>query len=143
MFVYTLPLDQGETIVQSMLSKHFVRLYLWASLLGIICFRKNIHSLKTYAPHIAEELYAQLGNSTSIVDAEWPELNEALLVENTKVYPVSINGKTRTQIELSLALNKEEVEKAALQNEIVLKWLDGNDPKKVIVVPGRIINIVL
>lgn len=96
-----------------------------------------------FAPHIAEELFEQLGNSNGILDAQWPELDESLLVEDTKTYPISINGKTRTQIELPLSLGKEEIEREVMSNETVIKWLEGNTPKKVIVVPGRIVNIVL
>ncbi len=99
--------------------------------------------LSPFAPHICEELYEAIGNSQSITEASWPILDESLLVENTKTYPISINGKTRTQIELSLDLNKEQIQEEVMKNDIVQKWLDGNPPKKVIIVPGRIVNIVL
>ena len=98
--------------------------------------------LSPFAPHISEELYEICGHTASIVDAQWPSFDESLLVENNKVYPISINGKTRTNIELSLSLSKEEVEAEVLKDEVVQKWLAGNAPKKVIVVPGRIVNIV-
>ncbi|MFD2037716.1 leucine--tRNA ligase [Belliella marina] len=96
-----------------------------------------------YAPHIAEELWALLGNKDSIIHANFPEFKEEFLVENSHEYPVSINGKMRTKLSLSLSLSKEEIEKAALEDETVQKWLEGNAPKKMIVVPGKIVNIVI
>ncbi|SIT14607.1 leucine--tRNA ligase [Belliella pelovolcani] len=96
-----------------------------------------------YAPHIAEELWAILGHEESIIHASFPEFNEAYLVESSHEYPVSINGKMRTKLTLSLSLSKEEIEKAALEDETVQKWLEGQAPKKMIVVPGKIVNIVL
>ncbi|WP_143962244.1 leucine--tRNA ligase [Litoribacter populi] len=96
-----------------------------------------------YAPHIAEELYSRLGHTTSVVEASYPEFKEEHLVENSHEYPVSINGKMRTKLALPLSLTKAEIEEAAMQNEVVQKWLDGNQPKKVIVVPGKIINVVV
>ncbi|AFL82873.1 leucyl-tRNA synthetase [Belliella baltica DSM 15883] len=96
-----------------------------------------------YAPHIAEELWAILGNEKSIIYASFPEFKEEFLIENSHEYPVSINGKMRTKLSLSLSLTKEEIEKAALEDEIVQKWLEGNAPKKMIVVPGKIVNIVI
>lgn len=99
--------------------------------------------LNPFAPHITEELWNTLGNEGYIVDASWPEFDEKHLIESSKVYPISINGKTRTNIEFPLDMAKDEIEKQVLQNEIVLKWLDGKAPKKVIVVPGRIVNVVM
>ncbi|MBT0811188.1 leucine--tRNA ligase [Litoribacter ruber] len=96
-----------------------------------------------YAPHIAEELWSRLGHTTSVVEAGYPEFKEEHLVENSHEYPVSINGKMRTKLALPLSLNKAEIEEAAMQNEVVQKWLEGNQPKKVIVVPGKIINVVV
>jgi len=99
--------------------------------------------LSPFAPHITEELWSAIENKESIIDATWPVFDEKHLVESSKVYPISINGKTRTNIEFPLDLSKDEIEKQVLQNEIVLKWLDGKAPKKVIVVPGRIVNVVM
>ncbi|KEO74880.1 leucine--tRNA ligase [Anditalea andensis] len=96
-----------------------------------------------YAPHIAEELWSLLGRQTSIVEAAYPQFNEKYLVENIHEYPVSINGKMRLKLSLPLNLSKEEIEKSAMDNEIVQKWLEGKSPKKVIVVPGKIVNIVV
>ncbi|MCH7403106.1 leucine--tRNA ligase [Belliella kenyensis] len=99
--------------------------------------------ISPYAPHIAEELWSLLGHETSIVEAAFPVFNESYLVESSHEYPVSINGKMRTKLSLSLSLSKEEIEKAALEDETVQKWLEGKAPKKMIVVPGKIVNIVI
>ncbi|MCH6234810.1 leucine--tRNA ligase [Cognataquiflexum rubidum] len=96
-----------------------------------------------YAPHIAEELWTLLGHSESIIFTSFPEFKEEFLVENSHEYPVSINGKMRAKLMLPLSLTKEEIEEAALKDETVLKWTEGNVPKKVIVVPGKIVNIVI
>jgi len=99
--------------------------------------------LTPYAPHIAEELWSQLGNEGSVLDATYPKFNPALLVESTKEYPVSINGKLRTNIELALDLDQPAVEALVLQNEIVQKWLEGKAPKKIIFVKNKMINVVI
>ena len=95
-----------------------------------------------YAPHIAEELWERLGNEGSIATAEFPIFDGKHLVESSKEYPVSFNGKMRFKKELSLDLSKEEIEKIILEDERTQAQLDGRTPKKVIVVPGKIINIV-
>ena len=99
--------------------------------------------LTPYAPHIAAELWSQLGNEGSVLDATYPTFNPALLVESTKEYPVSINGKLRTNIELALDLDQTAVEELVLQNEIVQKWLEGKAPKKIIFVKNKMINVVI
>ena len=99
--------------------------------------------LAPFAPHISEELWSKLGHEDSILDTTWPSWDESVLVESTKVYPISINGKTRTQLELPLDMDKAEIEKIVMANDVVQKWLDGKEPKKVIVVPGRIVNVVM
>jgi leucyl-tRNA synthetase len=99
--------------------------------------------ISPFAPHIAEELWSQLGHNTSISSAAFPQWNEEYLIENTFNYPVSINGKHRANVELALDLTPQEIEKAALQLEPVQKWMEGKPAKKVVVVPGRIINIVI
>ncbi|EDP98440.1 class I tRNA ligase family protein [Kordia algicida OT-1] len=95
-----------------------------------------------YAPHIAEELWERLGNEGSIVTAKFPIFEPKHLVESSKEYPVSFNGKMRFKKELSLDLSKEEIEKIILEDERTQAQLAGRTPKKVIVVPGKIINIV-
>lgn len=96
-----------------------------------------------FAPHIAEEFWHRLGNDGSVVDAEWPAYDESALKEDSVKYPVSFNGKTRFFIEAPADASKEDVEKMALADANADKWLAGKTPRKVIVVPGKIINIVL
>ena len=98
--------------------------------------------ISPYAPHIAEELWEQLGHENSITTAEFPEFDASHLIESTKAYPISFNGKMRFTIELSLDLSKEEIEAAVMGDEKTVAQLDGRVPKKVIVVPGKIVNIV-
>ncbi len=99
--------------------------------------------LAPFAPHIAEELYHVLGNEGTVCDAQFPICNEAYLVESSVKYPISFNGKVRFMLELPADMSKEDVEKTALANEQTIKQLDGNAPKKIIVVPGKIVNIVM
>lgn len=99
--------------------------------------------LSPYAPHIAEELWHALGEAGSVIQASWPELNEAFLVEDNFTYPVSFNGKTRFMLSLPTTLTPQEVEAAVLAAPEAEKWLEGKTPRKVIVVPKRIVNIVL
>ncbi len=99
--------------------------------------------LAPFAPHIAEEMYHLLGNTTSVCDAQWPKYNEEYLKENSIKYPISFNGKVRFTLELPADMPKDEVEKNALANEQSAKYLEGKMPKKVIVVPGKIVNIVV
>ncbi len=99
--------------------------------------------LTPYAPHIAEELWQQLGNESPVLDASYPVFNPALLVESSKEYPVSVNGKLRTNITLALTLEQKQVEEAVLQNEVVQKWLEGKPPKKIIYVKNKMINVVV
>jgi leucyl-tRNA synthetase len=96
-----------------------------------------------YAPHVAEELWQKLGHNESITFAQWPTHKEELLEEDVFAYPISVNGKTKLNLSLSLALNKEQVEGEVLKAEEVKKVLAGQTPKKVVVVPGRIVNIVI
>ncbi len=95
-----------------------------------------------YAPHIAEELWEKLGNTESIATAAFPVFEASHLVESSKEYPISFNGKRRFNMELSLDLSKEEIEKAVMSHEKTQAQLQGRTPKKVIIVPGKIINIV-
>ncbi len=96
-----------------------------------------------YAPHIAEELWSLLGNDGSVLDAHYPAFDPALLVESSKDYPVSVNGKVRTNMALALNLEQAEVEAAVMQNETVQKWLEGKTPKKIIYVKNKMVNIVV
>jgi len=96
-----------------------------------------------YAPHIAEELWSQLGHKESISTVAFPAFDAKHLIESSKEYPVSFNGKMRFTIELPLDLTKEQIEEIVLKDERTLKQLDGKAPNKVIVVPGRVINFVI
>ena len=100
--------------------------------------------LAPFAPHVAEELWhTALGNDTSIVDTKWPEYNEEYLVEKNVTYAVSFNGKARFNMEVAADMPREEVEKTALAHDGAAKWIEGKTIRKVIVVPGKIVNIVL
>ncbi len=103
---------------------------------------KFVTVLAPFAPHICEELYHLLGNTGSVCDAQWPSYDEKFLVESSVKYPISFNGKVRFTLELPADMDKAEVEKTALANEQTVKLLDGKPTKKVIVVPGKIVNIV-
>ena len=98
--------------------------------------------ISPYAPHVCEELWSLLGNVESIDFAPFPALNEAYLVEDEIEYPVSFNGKMRFKLSLSAKLSKEEIEEIVMKDEKVIQQLDGAKPKKIIVVPKKIINIV-
>jgi len=98
--------------------------------------------ISPYAPHIAEELWSQLGNSNSISTADFPRVNEKYLVESSKEYPVSFNGKMRFTIELSLDLSVAEIQEIIMKDERTIKQLEGRTPNKVIIVPGKVINLV-
>lgn len=96
-----------------------------------------------FAPHITEELWHQLGHSDSIHTANWPTYDSQYLVESSFNYPISINGKTRAQIEFELSTAEADIQAAVLSNELVIKWMEGKPLKKFILVKGRIINVVV
>lgn len=99
--------------------------------------------LAPFAPHIAEELWHALGHTTTICDAAWPSYNEQYLIETTVRYAVSFNGKTRFNLELPADLDRASIERAALSHPTAAKWIGDKTPKKIIIVPNKIINIVL
>lgn len=112
------------------------------------CHKKEILEqllilLTPYAPHVSEELWSLLGNSGSILDASFPKFEVKYVTESTKDYPVAINGKTRTELTLDLSITQAEVEQIVLNNEVVQKWLEGKQPKKIIYVKNKMINIVI
>ncbi len=112
------------------------------------CHKKEILEqllilLTPYAPHVSEELWSLLGNSGSILDASFPKFEAKYVTESTKDYPVAINGKTRTELTLDLSITQQEVEAIVLANETVQKWLDGKQPKKIIYVKNKMINVVI
>ena len=98
--------------------------------------------ISPYAPHIAEELWSLLGNTDSIATVAFPVFEPAHLVESSKEYPVSFNGKMRFTMVLPLDLTKEQIEEIVMKDERTLKQLEGRTPSKVIIVPGKIINLV-
>ncbi len=117
-------------------------------LFDVKCYKKEVLEkililLVPYAPHIAEELWHQLGNEGTILDAQYPTFNPVLLVESSKEYPISINGKVRANISLALDLDQQQVEAIILQNDVVIKWLEGKTPKKIIYVKNKMINVVV
>ena len=99
--------------------------------------------ISPFAPHFAEELWSQIGNTKSIIDEKYPEFDKKYLIESEKNYPVSFNGKTKFTINLSLELDANEIEKIVLSNEKTISILNNTRPKKVIVIHGKIINIVV
>lgn len=98
--------------------------------------------LAPFAPHISEELYHELGHTTSICDAQWPKYDEQYLKESSCKYAISFNGKVKTTMELPIDMSKEDVEKTVVSSDAVAKVLGGKAIRKVIVVPGKIVNIV-
>ena len=95
-----------------------------------------------FAPHLAEELWLHLGQTGSVMDAAFPQAEEKYLQDNSKLYPVAINGKTRTELEFALDIAQQDLEQQVLADETVAKWLEGKAPKKIIYVKGKMINIV-
>lgn len=111
------------------------------------CYKKEVLQpllimLTPYAPHISEELWQALGNNSSVLDAAFPAYDETYLRESDKAYPVAINGKTRTELTLSLDATQQQVEEAVLADATVQKWLEGKAPKKIIYVKNKMINVV-
>jgi len=94
-------------------------------------------------PHLAEDIWAHQGGEGLIANAAWPVADPALLVEDEVTLPIQINGKRRDEITVPKDMNKEELEVLVLTNNAVVKALDGATPKKVIIVPGRIVNVVI
>ena len=112
------------------------------------CHKKEILEpllilLTPYAPHISEELWHQLGNTSTILDAPFPKLEEKYLVETSKEYPVSVNGKLRTTINIDLNAAQPQVEEIVLANPVVQKWIEGKQPRKIIYVKGKMVNVVI
>jgi leucyl-tRNA synthetase len=112
------------------------------------CHKKEILEkvlvlLTPYAPHIAEELWHQLSNAGSVLDAAYPVFDATHVTESTKEYPVSINGRVRTNISIALDITEPEVKEIVLANETVQKWLEGKEPKKIIYVKNKMVNVVV
>jgi leucyl-tRNA synthetase len=98
--------------------------------------------LSPYAPHLSEEIWQLLGNKESITKAKWPVFNEQYLIEDNFTYPISFNGKMRFTLDLPTNLDKAQIEKTVLELEQTIKYLEGKEPKRIIVVPKKIVNIV-
>ena len=112
------------------------------------CHKKDILEsliilLTPYAPHISEELWHLLGNTTSVLDAGYPKFEPKYLVESNKEYPISVNGKLRTTINIALDAPQEDVEKIVLSNDVIQKWMEGKPHKRVIYVKGKMVNVVV
>ena len=115
---------------------------------GLKCNKREVIEalcviMAPHCPFITEEIWELLGHNESITKAPWPEFNEKHLVEDNISYPVSFNGKMRFKLELAATLSPKEVEELVLANEQTQKYLEGKSPKKVIVVPKRIVNVVM
>ena len=102
-----------------------------------------VRLLAPFAPHIAEDLWHRLGHNTTVCDASFPEFDARHLVQDTVKYPVSINGKKRDLVELPAGLSQQELQKIVPELEVVKKWSEGKTIRKIIAVPGRIINVVV
>ncbi|WKN30711.1 leucine--tRNA ligase [Porifericola rhodea] len=117
-------------------------------LTSLKCHKKEVLQelvliLSPYAPHIAEELWSVLGNTGSISQASFPTYDEKYLIEEAHEYPISVNGKVRAKMKFGLDVPKDEIEKEVLASEQVQKWTQGKAPKRVIIVPKKIVNIVV
>ncbi|MGF1636735.1 MAG: leucine--tRNA ligase [Cyclobacteriaceae bacterium] len=117
-------------------------------LTSLKCFKKEILQdlvvlLSPFAPHISEELWHQLGNADSVVNAVFPEFKEEFVAEASHEYPIMMNGKLRAKIVFAVDAPQDEMIREVMANETVQKWLEGKQPKKVIVVPKKIINVVM
>jgi leucyl-tRNA synthetase len=99
--------------------------------------------LTPYAPHVSEELWHLLGNTSSILDAPYPAFEEKYVKESAFNYPIAVNGKTRTELSFALDVENAVIEETVLANETVLKWMEGKPLKKMVIVKGRMINIVI
>jgi leucyl-tRNA synthetase len=117
-------------------------------LIELKCHKKEILEtllilLTPYAPHVSEELWHLLGNNTCILDAEYPKFNQSYLVESSKEYPISVNGKLRTTIEIALDAQQDDIEKIVLSNDVIQKWMEGKPHKRIIYVKGKMVNVVV
>ena len=112
------------------------------------CYKKNILEkvlilLTPYAPHIAAELWDKIGNKDNILDAIYPAYDEKYLKETAKLYPIAVNGKTRSECLIALDATQEQVEQLVLADPALLKWMEGKPPKKIIYVKNKMINVVI
>jgi len=118
------------------------------ALSGLKCNKRAILeplviALSPFAPHVAEELWELLGNTTTISQATYPTVDEQYLTENSFEYPISVNGKVRAKMSFALDMPKDDIEKQVLAAETIQKWTEGKTPKKVIIVQGKFVNLVV
>jgi leucyl-tRNA synthetase len=99
--------------------------------------------MQPMTPHLAEEIWSTLGGDGLVTEAKWPILDASMLIDDTIVLPIQVNGKRRDEIQVNVDLSIDEIEKIVLERQSVLRILDGNAPKKIIVVPGKIVNVVI
>ena len=99
--------------------------------------------MQPMTPHLAEEIWSTLGGEGLVTGAMWPEIDASMLIDDTIILPIQVNGKRRDEIEVSLELSKNEIEQIVLERPSVLRILNGTAPKKIIVVPGKIVNVVV
>ena len=99
--------------------------------------------MQPMTPHLAEEIWETLGGTGMVTGAPWPTVDASALQNDTIILPIQVNGKRRDEIEVSVDLSKDEIEKLVLDRAAVIRILDGNAPKKLIVVPGKIVNVVV
>ena len=133
-------------------NKSIAALYQFTNILAKSAASKNakIDAMLTMAqlmqpmtPHLAEEIWSTLGGDGLVTEAKWPILDASMLINDTIVLPIQVNGKRRDEIQVNVDLSKDEIEKIVLERQSVLRILDGNAPKKIIVVPGKIVNVVI
>jgi leucyl-tRNA synthetase len=134
-------IDKMNTAVSKMME--FVNAALRAETVPIIIVKDFLRLLAPFAPHIAEELWERLGEAELIAYAQWPEYDVTLILDEKISIPIQINGKLRTVIRTEAGISKEELEKAALNDEVVKKLVDGKEIGRVVVVPGQIVNILI
>jgi len=133
-------------------NKSIAALYQFTNILAKSAASKNakIDAMLTMAqlmqpmtPHLAEEIWSTLGGDGLVTEAKWPILDASMLINDMIVLPIQVNGKRRDEIQVNVDLSKDEIEKIVLERQSVLRILDGNAPKKIIVVPGKIVNVVI
>ena len=133
-------------------NKSIAALYHFTNIISKSAASKNakIKAMQTMAqlmqpmtPHLAEEIWSTLGGEGLVTGAKWPNIDTSMLIDDTIILPIQVNGKRRDEIEVNVSLNKNEIEKIVISRPAILRILNGNPPKKIIVVPGKIVNVVI
>ncbi|GLQ35404.1 leucine--tRNA ligase [Amylibacter marinus] len=109
----------------------------------LVAMQSMAQMMQPMTPHLAEEVWAAMGGEGLVTGAPWPQVDESKLVDDTVILPIQVNGKRRAEIEVAISATKDQIEKMALETPAVTRILDGAAPKKIIVVPGRIVNVVV